>query len=237
MIIHEDPKQYAKRLSKEYAKSNLDTFIRLSYLSKQKLNDGQTFRPYNIRGSIPEDLKKLKNIQAGDMRRTLQSLRRTNVIAGQVDGDQIVKLEDNRRRPSTKNDKPSGRDSPYQTTQFYNKMKKLLNKSNALDLVHHLLLESGMLFKYVKYTELVYLYIIKINHDRDKTWNICKSVFPSSTETDFDKLYKQMHSTDSLSGSRDLEECASDRAKLVVESHCPDYFSGLYEIGGQFFQA
>jgi hypothetical protein len=140
-IVHEDPKQYAKRLSKEYTKSNVDTFVRLRYLSEQKKDDGQTFRPYNIRDNISEDLK---NIQTGDLRRMLQSLRRTNVIASQVDGDQIVKLEDNRRRPSMKNDKPSGVDSPYQTTQFYKKLKKLLTKSNALDLVHHLLLESGM---------------------------------------------------------------------------------------------
>jgi hypothetical protein len=238
MIIHEDPKQYAKRLSKEYIKSNLDTFVRLRYLSKQKKDDRQTFRPYDIRENIPEDLKKLKNIQAGDLRRILKSLRRTNVIASQVDKDHIVALEDNRRRPSMKNDKPSGVDSPYQTTQFYNKMKKLLTKSSALDLVHHLLLESGMLYRYSKCMELIYLYVIKINHDRDKAWNICKSVFPkSSTETDFDKLYKQMHSTDNFSDNKVLEEQASEKAKLVIGSHPPDYFIGLYEIGGQFFKA
>jgi hypothetical protein len=57
-MICEDPKQRAKRLSKEYTKSNVDTFVRLHYLSKDKR--GQTFRPHDIRNSIPEDLKKLK---------------------------------------------------------------------------------------------------------------------------------------------------------------------------------
>jgi hypothetical protein len=62
MIVHEDPKQYAKRLSKEYIKTNVDTFVRLRYLPKQKKDDRQTFRPYDIRDNILEDLEKLKNI-------------------------------------------------------------------------------------------------------------------------------------------------------------------------------
>lgn len=233
-IIRENPKDHARRLSKEYTKSNVDAFVRLRYLSKQEKDNRQTFRPYDIRNNIPEDLKKLKNIQAGDLRRVLQSLERTNVVVSKAYKD----FEDNRRGSSKKKDKPSGVNSPYQTAQFYNNMKKLLTKSNALDLVHHLLLESGMLYRYSKYMKLVYLYVIKINHNRDKAWNICKSVFPlSSTETDFDKLYKQMHSTGNFSDSRMLEELASDKAKLFVRSHSPDHFIGLYEIGGQFFKA
>jgi hypothetical protein len=230
-IIREKPKDHARRLSKEYTKSNVDTFIRLRYLSKQEKDNRQTFRPYDIRNNIPEDLKKLKNIQAGDLRRVLQSLERTNVAVSKD-------FEDNRRRSSKKKDKPSGVNSPYQTTQFHNNLKKLLTNPNALDLVHHILLESGMLYGYIKYMKLVYFYVIKINHNRDKAWNICKSVFPlSSTETDFDKLYKQMHSTGNFSESRMLEELASDKAKLVVRSHSPNHFIGLYEIGGQFFKA
>jgi hypothetical protein len=229
-IICENPKDHAKRLSKEYIKSNVDTFVRLRYLSKQEKDNRQTFRPFDIRNNIPEDLTKLKNIEAGDLRRVLQSLERTNVVVTKAKD-----FEDNRRRSSKKKDKPSGVNSPYQTTQFYNNMKKLLTKPNALDLVHHLLLESGMLYRYSKYMKLVYLYVIKINHNRDKAWNICKSVFPrSSTVTDFDKLYKQIHSTGNFSDSRMLDELASNEA---VRSHSPDHFIGLYEIGGQFFKA
>ena len=150
----------------------------------------------------------------------------------------MVAFEDNWRRSPKKNDKPSGVDSHYQTSQFYNNIKKLLTKSSALDLVHYLLLESGMLYRYSDYIQLVYLYIIKINYDRDKAWNICKSVFPAlSTKIDFDKLYKQIHSTDNLSDSKVLEEQASDRALSYIRSQLPDHFISLYEIGGQFFKA
>lgn len=154
-----------------------------------------------------------------------------------MDKDEMVVLEDN-CRSSKKNDKPSGVDSRYQTTQFYNNIRKLLNKSSALDLVHHLLLESGMLYMYTKYWKLVYLYIMKINHDKDKAWNICKSVFPvSSAKTDFDELYKQIHSTNNLGDSKIFEEQASDKALSYIRSHPPDDFRGLFEIGGQFFLA
>jgi hypothetical protein len=234
-MICEDPKHRAKRLSKEYTKSDVDTFVRLCYLSEDKR--GQTFRPHDIRNSIPEDLKKLKNIQAGDLRRVLQSLRRTDVIVSEVDNDEMVAFQDNRRLLK-KNDKPSGVDSLYQTSQFYNNMKNLLTNSSVLDLIHHLLLESGMLYKYLKYCKLVYLYIIKINHNKDKAWSICKSVFPVlSTEAEFDKLYTQIHSTDNLGDSKMLEEQASDKALSYIRSHSPDDFKDLYEIGGQFFLA
>jgi len=238
-IVYKHPKQYARRLSKENIKSNVDTFLRLRYVSKLGKDDRRIFYPYDVRKNIPDDLKEIKNIQAGDMRRILMSLRRTNVIVSKVDKDEIAGVENTRRRSSKDSYKPPGVKSPYQIAQFYSNMEKLLTKSNAIDLIHHLLLESGMLYKYIKHTQLTFLYIVKLNHDKDKAWNICKSIFPMlSTESDFDRVYSQTHSADNFRDSRKmLEELASNRSRLVIENCSPAYFIDLYKIGGQAFQA
>jgi hypothetical protein len=59
-IICENPKDHAKRLSKEYIKSNVDTFVRLRYLSKQEKDNRQTFRPFDIRNKHPRGFNEIK---------------------------------------------------------------------------------------------------------------------------------------------------------------------------------
>jgi hypothetical protein len=123
-----------------------------------------------------------------------------------------------------------GRPSLYITTEEFVKLKKAMNKSDALDFLHDKIIKSGLALELARYLFLLILHGMKADENVvQKRLGIGASFFQSKmTEkivNDLGILHQKLRKVD----DRQLEQIANDRAKSAVESR--GYYSLLFLMG------
>ena len=125
----------------------------------------------------------------------------------------------------------------YQHSSYYDSLEKVLAKVEVRKRIYNLLLESGLLHRYLKHMKLISLYIIKAN-DKKTAWNIIKSTKPpnmkaeSKFEADFESDQKKIGN---IYDDKKLEDMAEMWAISFIKNHKEDDFINLYKSGGLRF--
>jgi hypothetical protein len=116
-------------------------------------------------------------------------------------------------------------------TTFDKNLRTVLANPKTLDMIYSLSVESKLLHQLLKHVRWVALRVILLNKfNREKAWNICKSVFPL-TEQEFELDFAKAQSFD----EKELAKTAGDSAKLFMEQHTPEDYRPIFYTGAYYF--
>jgi hypothetical protein len=132
-------------------------------------------------------------------------------------------------KPSKKSDR-GGKPSLYIATEDFEKLKKAMNKSDALDFLHDKVIKSGLAFKLAKYLFQVILYTAKMDEQViQRLMGIGASFFQSKlTQNDSSKssvIHQRLQTMD----DDQLEQYAAIIAKSIIEDR--EYYALLFLAG------
>ena len=119
--------------------------------------------------------------------------------------------------------------SVYKITQKVEKLKVLMSKSEASDRIRKALIDSGLVYKYEKFTFQVLYYVIR--HDKSAADKLLR-LFVSPTfvkDPQFKTFKENLSSLDEC----ELDQVADKAARISVETHSYDGFlfvGGLFDI-------
>lgn len=191
-LIKEDPKLYARRISKEY------TFgIGFTSTSNilQEIDTNQTFRQYDLKNKPNDDVK---DIRSSELSTIMSSLGRLDMIAPSE--NKKVWKKPGRGTLDNTNSTPSGPKKMYELSRLDKELRETLSDEPTINRIHVLLLKSKLLFRLMRFGKLVSLHVMKINlYDKEKAFRICKSSFLiSENKSSFEEDFKFISSIDSV---------------------------------------
>jgi len=224
-----NPKIYSKARSHHQTKSLVytTTYYSLPRIIKEK----PKFRPYDIKRNFPKEMQKIEDAY---FTRIFNSFVNINRL---TKANNITDAKGKRGHPSKNNNNTtsiSGVKSFYQNSSYHDSLEKVLAKAEVRKHIYNLLLESGLLHRYLKHIKLISFYIIKAN-DKEAAWNIIKSTKPpnmkaeSKFEADFESDQKKIGN---IYDDKKLEEIAEIWAKSFIKNHKEDDFINMYKAGG-----
>jgi len=155
--------------------------------------------------------------------KVLKNLEDHGILIHLEGKEEIIKYKREKRRPGRPDrgkaeDDRGGRPSLYIATEEFEKLKKAMNKSGALDFLHDKIIKTGLALNLFKYQALALLYAAKMDEQvRRKLMGIGASFFQSKvTENDSSKssaIHQRLQTVD----DDQLEQYANDMAKSLIE--------------------
>ncbi len=227
-----NPKTYAKARSHRQTKSlaHATIYHSLPTIIKEK----PKFRPYDIKKILPKEMQKIDDASLTRILRSSVNIKELTKL------NNITDVKGKRGHPFKNNNNTtsiSGVKSFYKHSSYYDSLEKVLAKAKMRKHIYNLLLESGLLHRYLKHIRIISLYIIKAN-DKKTAWNIIKSTKPpnmkteSKFEADFEADYKKISG---IEDGKKLEDMAEMWAKSFIKNYKENNFINLYKAGGLRF--
>ena len=107
-----------------------------------------------------------------------------------------------------------------------------MNKPEHIKLIYTLVLESGLLYKFLKHFNLASYYIIRKN-DKRTAWNILQTsnLGTMKEESDFESDYIKLRNIE----DRELEALADRKTRLHIIKHRDIDYKNYYLTAGFFF--
>ena len=191
------------------------------------MEDKSKIRPLDIRKKLPVTWQK---IQYADLTDILNSCCRIRILT-KVNNKQTNKPGHPKKYSDTTEDQP-GPKSYYQRSDYYNNLENLLNKPEHIRLIYTLILESGLLYKFLKHFNLASYYIIRKN-DKKTAWNILQTLNLTTMkeESDFESDYIKLRNIE----DRELEALADRKTRLHIIKHRGIDYKNYYLTAGFFF--
>jgi hypothetical protein len=195
------------------------------------IKDKSKIRPLDIRRNLPLTWQK---IQYADLTDILNSFRRIGILT-KVNNKQ-TKVNNKPGHPKTHSDTTGNEPDPksyYQPSGYYNNLENVLNKPEHVKLIYTLVLESGLLYKFLKHNNLESYHIIRKN-DKKTTWNILQTLNLTTMkeESDFESDYIKLRNVK----DRELEVLADRKTRLFMKKHKGIDYKDLYLSAGSFFR-
>lgn len=195
---------------------------------------------YNTSAQQPESNRDhLRFMHPRDLREVLKVLEHHGVLLRLEGKEEITKYKREKlhlNRPGKKssaigseNDR-GGKPSSYITTREFEKLKRAMNKSNALDFLHDRIIKSGLALELAKYMFLLILHTMKTDEPvTQKLLGVGASFFGSKmTEKDannFGIVQQKLRVVD----DSQLEQIANTLAKSAIENK--GYYTFLFLAG------
>jgi len=195
------------------------------------MKDKSKIRPMDIRKKLPE---RWQNIQYADLTDILNSFRRIEIFT--KINDKQVNVNNKPGHPKKNSDTTENEPGPksyYQPSGYYNNLENVLNNPEYVKLIYTLVLESGLLYKYLKHSNLESYHIIRKN-DKKTAWNILQTLNLTSykKESDFESNYIKLRNVQ----ERQLQTLADRKARSCIEKHRAIDYKNLYLTAGFFFR-
>jgi hypothetical protein len=152
------------------------------------MEDKLKIRPLDIRKKLPVTWQ---TIQYADLTDILNTFCRVRLLA-KVDNKQtnVNNKPGHPEKYSGTTENEPGPKSYYRRSDYYNNLERLLNKPEHVKLIYTLVLESGLLYKFLKHFKLADYHIIRKN-DKKTAWNILQTqnLTTMKKESDFESDY------------------------------------------------
>ncbi|MBV9175460.1 MAG: hypothetical protein JO297_00310 [Nitrososphaeraceae archaeon] len=191
--------------------------------------------PRKIRDNLPEDLK---DINSTDLWKILRSLAKMKFL--HYEPNTISRPRGRPPNRGSKDTDSGGRPSLHDKTEELEKVIKILTKPEAKNLINTSLKDTCLLYRFVKYRNLVLYYLIR-NHnegalsDNVKPFGIEEN---KSNIADEKERGKKREASEAFLkrikniSEEDLEHEADIRAKEYITKHADDKDLFIYIIGG-----
>jgi hypothetical protein len=247
------PKEFAEKLI-SFCEVKKKTAFNFLLFNSKKIDSGQIVTPASLNKELAETMLDNANpqdptdittsieyttrinayINSSDMTENLQLLALADIYQN-IKGKNKVKLQIRKsqkgkpKRSDTAYTKPSGMPSIYKITPRVEKLKVLMSKPKAHDLIRKTLIESGLLYRYEKLIFKSLYYALK--KDKSVAHKILR-VFISANfvkNPQFDIFIENLCSLD----ERELDQVAHKAATISIEIHGYDGFlflGGLLDI-------
>jgi hypothetical protein len=213
---------HVKLLSGAQKKRLVGTFL-LGYFAKLAKGK-QKFRQSTIRNSLPEEVR---NISKSDLSRILRTL---------VDWNIIVPTKEDKRNKGAPNQKSmelyefGGSKSLYEPSEYLMTLKRVVSKPQVKKLIHSMLFESNLLYRYLRRIALLFFYTEKrgaLIKYHEAAWSAV--AIHDNITLDMKELNKEV-------GKRLQGKAATNQlARLFINNHNPDFYADLYILGGMNF--
>ena len=170
-------------------------------------------------------------VRTTELSTVMKSLTKTSLLESPIGSKKEWK---SRGKATAEKENLSGPNLLYNQTKFELKLKILLRDTKFISKVHLLLLHSLLLYQFLVYVKLVAYWVMRDNQqDRQRAWNICKSVFPlterySNFEKDFEKIT-------TVHDKNELEPIASKWAVAYLGKHLPEEYYSLFFFAAFYF--
>jgi len=195
------------------------------------MKDKSKIRPLDLRKKLPETWQK---IQYADLTDILNTFCRMMILA-KVNNKQtnVNNKPGHPKKNSDTTENEPGPKSYYQRSDYYINLENVLNKPEHVRLIYTLILESGLLYKFLKHFNLGSSHIIR-KDDKKTAWNILQTLNLTAKmkkNSDFESDYNELRSVD----DRKLEALADRKTKLYIQKHKAIDYKDLYLTAGFFF--
>jgi hypothetical protein len=221
--------EHVKLLSRAQKKRLVGTFL-LGYFATL-VKGKQKFRQSGIRNSLPEEVR---NISKSDLSRILSTL---------VDWNIIVPTKEDKRKRGFPNKQSRelyeivGSKSLYEPSEYLMTLKKVVSKPQVKNLIHSMLFESNLLYRYLRRIALLLLYTEERkgidSKDQEAAWRSAVAVHKKITLD-----MKELNKVGKKTGKRLQDKAAANQlARLFIDNHAPEFYADLYILGGMNFYA
>jgi hypothetical protein len=233
-----NPKKYVENEILKAIKS--DKIIAALYTimyAKNNPSNYYSFKPGELNQRLANDLlNAIEQPESSNHKKFMHSQDlREKVLKNLEDQGILLHLEGKeahaKRHPGSKKSKAEtdrgGRRSLYITTEEFEKLKKAMNKSDALDFLHDKVIKSGLAFKFTKYLLQLILYTVKMDEQVTlKLMGIGASFFQEKSDS---PISSAIHQRVQTMDDDQLEKSAAIRAKSIIEDR--EYYALLFLAG------
>jgi DNA-binding Lrp family transcriptional regulator len=253
---YQNPKVYADKvfLKDIHSKNDIAAIHTLAIAKNATSNHLHKPREINqtlanaIQKNFPQDFndrmsaqESLEFLHPRELRKALKELEEMGVLDHITNKNEIRRLERGTRHagkePSSEEDDRDlgGKPSVYKVTQEFEKLKNVMEKPGAVELLYEQIAKSGLAYKLMKFQHLAFLHAAKIDERVLPTIigfgsSFLQDGLNEKDIEDFKASYQQLKSLD----DNQIEELADYSAKALTESrdYCKFFISmcGLLKL-------
>jgi hypothetical protein len=199
-------------------------------LAKTMLDDASIKDPTDITTDWVGITQNYDYINATDMTEILHCLVAGNIYQNIIGKNEVRRLsrKGQRGRPkeSETNTKPSGRPSVYKITQKVEKLKALMSKPEACDRIRKALVETRLVYKYLKLLLQALYYAAK--QDRSVADKLFRAFFPMARNPEIKESFEKFLALD----EGKLDEVADEVARISADKYLR--YDGFLFVSGVF---
>jgi hypothetical protein len=225
IMTRHSPKDYAKSLSGPQRRSKKPIAHTSILYNVATHKQNLPAEPRKIRDNLPEGLK---DINSTDLWKILKSLARTKFL--HYEPHTIRRIRGRPKSRGFEDNNLGGKPSLHDKTEALENVIKILTKPEAKKLINTRLKDTGLLYKFKKYQNLVLFYQIR-NHDIEALWDnvkpfgIKQNINNIADEKEREKKRKAsevfLQRIKNLS-EQDLEHEAGQKAEADIIKHAGD---------------